>query len=306
MDDLVSYDPEEEVVYFTAKDQPKEIHNGVSPREFEQIEKIESYSLKCMSTPDRLLNILNKGSIFSGAAMDDLESLKKDVIDLYTEFPSYKYLVEDSKYDKVRGYDGVIYKVKRPLEHVFECIGIVADLITNGRLLRRFHLNEYGSYHIQHLIINTCAVLEHLGIVAVNRLVSDDGGIDPTDPQYNVTKVYELILDEGLHDPLREDDDLIEDISLSEVDKVKQMRDRFAHKSVYQHASSQQIPEGLEEQAYLYDRSDIRELINISVGLQTIAVSVLIKYIHDHAKTGIKPYVDAVYQSDEGEDAGAK
>ena len=43
MADIVSYDPKERIVYFTGKNEPKEMHRNVSPAEFEQIEKVESY-----------------------------------------------------------------------------------------------------------------------------------------------------------------------------------------------------------------------------------------------------------------------
>ncbi|EMA46908.1 hypothetical protein [Halobiforma nitratireducens] len=299
MSDIVTYDPEERVVYFTGKDEPKEIHRGVSAAEFEEIEKIESYSHDCMATTDRLLHILGKGSIFGAEAREDLQSLKRDVIELYTEFPSYKSVVEESEFERVRGYDGVIYKVKRPLENVFECIGIVADLITNGQLIKRYYLDGHDPYHIQHLIINICAALEHLGIVAVNRLVPEKGGIDASDPQYNVTKVYERILEEGLHEPISDDEDLLDDVSVSEVERLKQMRDLIAHKSLSQNIPSREIPDGLKEQAYLYDGSDAEELTLIALKLQMVALVVLTNYVYDHVKTGIEPYVAAIYQGKE-------
>ncbi|MFD1527405.1 hypothetical protein, partial [Halolamina salina] len=146
MSDIVTYDPEDRIVYFTGKDEPKEIHRDVSSAEFKEIEKIESYSHECMATADRLLHILGRGAIFGPKAREDLQLLKEDVIELYSEFPSYKSLVEESEYARVRGYDGVIYKVKRPLENVFECIGIVADLITNGQLIKRYYLDGHDPY----------------------------------------------------------------------------------------------------------------------------------------------------------------
>ncbi|WP_254809728.1 hypothetical protein [Natronosalvus amylolyticus] len=40
MSDIVTYDPEDRIVYFTGKDEPKEIHRDVSSAEFKEIEKM--------------------------------------------------------------------------------------------------------------------------------------------------------------------------------------------------------------------------------------------------------------------------
>lgn len=293
--EVVSYDPDDRVVYFTGKNDPIKIFDGVSPEEFAEIEQIETYSHECMGTTDRLLHILGIGPIHGSKSKTELQSLMDDVIALYEAFPTYKSIAEDSEFERVRKYSGVIYKVKRPLENVFNCIGIVENIITNSQLIHRYHLDGHEPFHIQHLIINICAAVEHLGIVAVNRLVPDSGGIDPDDPQYNVLTVYEKIIEEGLHEPIGDDDDLFEEVSLERVEALKDMRDRIAHKSLIQNIPSREIPDGLRDQAYLFDESHAREYTATAMQLHLIAISVLISFVHDHVKASIEPYVEAIY-----------
>ena len=259
-----------------------------------------------MSAPDQLLSILERGAIFPLDARENLKSLKKDVIDLYTEFPTYKSLVKESKFPRVRGYDRVIYKVKRPLENIFECIGIVSDMITNGHLINLYRHDKHDPRSIQYLIMNVCAAVEHLGIVAVNRLAPENGGIDASNPQYNVVKVYEEIIEEGLHEPINDHEDIVTEIPLSEVEKLKQMRDTIAHKSLYQDIPSQEIPEGLKEQAYVYDESEFGELTLVALKLQRVALKVLVNYVYDHVEMSIEPYVEAIYQDKDGNSVDRK
>lgn len=289
------YDYDEGTVYLSTESDEAVLFHNASPEEFEQLKEIDEFIDECLQNVDRLLHILQRGLVIDSAVEEELQSLKHDVIRQFSEFERYKSLSEQSDFERVRRYAKVVYKVKRPLENVFECIGIVADLLVNYRHIARYRRKNHRREYVHHLFLNTCSVVEHTGIVAVNRLVSENGGLNPDQNQHNVQTVYEQVIQAGLHEVDDSDIvDLVGDADKSEVKRLKETRDRLAHKSPI--VVDEEIPDGLQRNSYAYTETDLRELVVVSIKLNKMCSIVLTRFLFDHVRSAIEPYVAAIYQ----------
>lgn len=302
------YDEETREVQLEHGDTSPTVYTDVSEAEFELIEAVDEIGNECAALieatvpdPDVLQNI----------SVDRISSLQERAIECYEDCMEYKRKAEDHDSEVVSAQLKMLYKIKKTLEHYFRILSVAQSLAFSQALCFTYLQNE-RHLDLYVFVRNVCTTTEYLGAMIINR--SGEGSVDVSDSSENWTGVYETLKEQGLGEPLIEDEDVevtippsgrkepLEELPLSasQMNYLNDKRNDIVHHCplFVPEDDRDVLPEDLISNRIM-TKKDLFALCEYATRLHLHTNLMFIDYVRSYLETLVEEFAELVYLEEE-------